>query len=65
MNRDRRLALRLPDLREPGDMNKESFIRALYRVALQRDPDPSGLKRLMARDDIDKFFAENSLKCRI
>jgi len=58
MNRDGRPALRLPDLRAPGDMDKESYIRALYRVALQRDPDPNGLTRFLARDDIDKFFPE-------
>jgi Polysaccharide pyruvyl transferase len=58
MSRDGRPALRLPDLRGPGDMDKESYIRALYRVALQRDPDPNGLTRFLARDDIDKFFPE-------
>jgi polysaccharide pyruvyl transferase WcaK-like protein len=50
--------LRLPDLREPGNMDKESYIRTLYRVALQRDPDPSALTRLLARDDIESFFPE-------
>lgn len=58
MNRDGRPALRLPDLRAPGTMDKESYIRALYRVALQRDPDPNGLTGFLARDDIDKFFPE-------
>jgi polysaccharide pyruvyl transferase WcaK-like protein len=58
MNRSGRPALRLPDLRAPGDMDKESYIRALYRVALQRDPDPNGLTRFLARDDINKFFPE-------
>ena len=50
--------LRLPDLREPGNADKESYIRALYRVALQRDPDPNALTRFLARDDINKFFPE-------
>ena len=50
--------LRLPDLREPGKVDKEWYIRALYRVALQRDPDPNALARLLARDDINKFFPE-------
>ena len=50
--------LRLPDLREPGNADKESYIRAIYRVALQRDPDPNALTRFLARDDINKFFPE-------
>jgi hypothetical protein len=50
--------LRLQDLREPGNIDKEAYIRALYRVALQRDPDPNALTRLLARDDINKFFPE-------
>jgi hypothetical protein len=58
MNRDGRPALRLPDLRAQGAMDKESYIRALYRVALRRDPDPNGLTRFLARDDINKFFPE-------
>jgi hypothetical protein len=39
-------------------MDKESYLRALYRVALQRDPDPNGLTRFLARDDINNFFLE-------
>jgi hypothetical protein len=50
--------LRLQDLREPSNIDKESYIRALYRVALQRDPDPNALTRLLARDDINRFFPE-------
>jgi hypothetical protein len=50
--------LRLQDLREPGNIDKESYIRALYRIALQRDPDSNALTRLLARDDINKFFPE-------
>jgi polysaccharide pyruvyl transferase WcaK-like protein len=50
--------LRLPDLREPGNTDKESYIRALYRVALRREPDPNALTRLLARDDVKKFFPE-------
>jgi hypothetical protein len=50
--------LLLPDLREPGYADKEVYIRALYRVALRRDPDPSALSRLRAREDINKFFSE-------
>jgi polysaccharide pyruvyl transferase WcaK-like protein len=58
MNRDGRPARRLPDLRAPGDMDKESYLRALYRVVLQRDPDPNGLTRFLARDDINNFLPE-------
>jgi polysaccharide pyruvyl transferase WcaK-like protein len=50
--------LRLRDLREPGNIDKEAYIRDLYRVALRRDPDPSALSRLLARDDINEFFPE-------
>jgi hypothetical protein len=49
---------RLSDLRDPGNLDKESYVRTLYRVALRRDPDPNALARLLARDDIDKFFPE-------
>jgi hypothetical protein len=50
--------IRLPDLRKPGNIEKESYIRALYRTALQRDPEPNALTRLLARDDVHKFFPE-------
>ena len=50
--------LRLPDLRVPGEIDKRAYIHALYRVALQRDPDSNALTRLLARDDIENFFPE-------
>lgn len=48
----------LSDLREPGETDKESYIRALYRAALKREPDPSALAKLLIREDIDRFFIE-------
>jgi hypothetical protein len=50
--------LRLSDLRHPNGMDKERYIHALYRVALQRTPNPNDLSRLLARDDVDNFFPE-------
>ena len=46
----------LSDLRGPGALDKETYIRKLYRVILGREPDPSGFNRLLARDDVENFF---------
>jgi polysaccharide pyruvyl transferase WcaK-like protein len=51
-------SVRLSDLRVPGGLDKESYIRALYRVLLCREPDASGMSRLLARDDAQNFFME-------
>jgi hypothetical protein len=51
-------ARRLPDLREPSGLDRKAYIRALYNLALQRDPEPEVLSKLLARDDFGNFFSE-------
>src|SRR5262249_56320647 len=48
----------LPDLRQSGKLNREAYIRALYRVLLQREPDPTGFQRFLDRDDSSNLFRE-------
>jgi hypothetical protein len=51
------------DLRDPTRFSKSAYIEALYRVLLQREPDPSGLQAYSRREDTQNFFQE-ILGCR-
>ena len=50
--------LRINDLVDPAGFDKEQYIRLLYEVILQRDPDPASLEKLMRRQDTHHFFRE-------
>src|SRR5947207_2201339 len=58
MKRDRKPRFYLADLLNPVGMDKISYIQALYRVVLHRDPDQSGFERFLTRDDIQNFLPE-------
>jgi polysaccharide pyruvyl transferase WcaK-like protein len=53
-----RSKLSVADLRDPTRFSKSAYIEALYRVLLQREPDPSGLQAYSRRDDTQNFFQE-------
>ena len=57
MNSKGQKTFRLPELRLPGDLDKESYVEALYRTILLRDPDPHAT-RFMTRNDTENFFLE-------
>jgi hypothetical protein len=49
---------RISDLIDPGSFDKEQYIRLLYRVILQRDPDPVAFEKFCQRQDTHRFFTE-------
>jgi hypothetical protein len=50
--------LSVADLRDPTRFSKLDYIRLLYKIVLQRDPDPSGLKSYSHREDTHNFLRE-------
>jgi hypothetical protein len=53
-----RSKLSIADLRNPTRFTKFDYIDLLYRVMLQREPDPAGLQSYSRRTDIENFFVE-------
>ena len=54
----RRFRLSVADLRDPTRFPKSDYIEHLYRVMLQREPDPNGLESYVRREDTHNFFHE-------
>ena len=50
--------LQINDLVDPSGFGKEEYIRLLYEIILQRDPDPVSLEKLLDRKDTQNFFKE-------
>jgi hypothetical protein len=50
--------LSVADLRDPTTFLKSDYVELLYRVMLQRAPDPNGLRSYSRREDIQNFFGE-------
>ena len=50
--------LQINDLVDASGFEKEEYIRLLYEVILQRDPDPVSLEKLLRREDSQHFFRE-------
>jgi len=58
MKPSQRTRLSLADLRDPTAFLKSDYIDLLYRVMLQRAPDPNGLRSYSWREDSHNFFGE-------
>jgi hypothetical protein len=59
----RRFKLSVADLQNPTGFSKLEYVEHLYRVMLQREPDPNGLEAYLRRGDTHNFFHE-FISCR-
>ena len=50
--------LKIPDLFKQQDLPKEEYIRRLYNVLFQREPESFGFERYKARENLDTILSE-------